>query len=189
MPRSHIHGSPRRFYYGLNLTDDPGNAIFRRPIRMHQISMIKYYYVWLGMQYGKLRTNMDCHEYTSMANPASSPWMCDLGIRQEYDWAVAWDFQQCGMCDQLSLRSACAYAQSDQSLCLSLEYSMSVKLLTEYHFELLILIRGCAGSSESIRVKMPHCWKSRVTVQLLPSLQLDFNLGGSNVNQHLSGHY
>ena len=26
MPRSHIHGSPRRFYYGLNLTDDPGNA-------------------------------------------------------------------------------------------------------------------------------------------------------------------
>ena len=27
MPRSHIHGSPRRFYYGLNLTDDPGNAI------------------------------------------------------------------------------------------------------------------------------------------------------------------
>ena len=25
--------------------------------------------------------------------------------------------QQCGMCDQQSLRSACAYAQSDQSLC------------------------------------------------------------------------
>ena len=32
-------------------------------------------------------------------------------------WARAWDFQQCGMCDQQSLRSACAYAQSDQSLC------------------------------------------------------------------------
>ena len=31
--------------------------------------------------------------------------------------AVARDFQQCGMCDQQSLRSACAYAQSDQSLC------------------------------------------------------------------------
>ena len=30
--------------------------------------------------------------------------------------AVAWDFQQCGMCDQQSLRSACAYEQSDQSL-------------------------------------------------------------------------
>ena len=27
-------------------------------------------------------------------------------------WASAWDFQQCGMCDQQSLRSACAYAQS-----------------------------------------------------------------------------
>ena len=35
MPKSHIHGSPRRFHYGLNLTDDPGNAVFRSPIRMH----------------------------------------------------------------------------------------------------------------------------------------------------------
>ena len=41
--------------------------------------------------------------------------------------AATWDFQQCGMCDQQSLRSACAYAQSDQSLCLSLGYSVSVK--------------------------------------------------------------
>ena len=32
-------------------------------------------------------------------------------------WASAWDFQQCGMCDQQSLRSACAYAPSDQSPC------------------------------------------------------------------------
>ena len=32
-------------------------------------------------------------------------------------WASAWDFQHFGMCDQQSLRSACAYAQSDQSLC------------------------------------------------------------------------
>ena len=28
-----------------------------------------------------------------------------------------WDFQQCGMCDQQRLRSACAYAQSDQNIC------------------------------------------------------------------------
>ena len=41
MPRSHIHGSPRRFYYGFNLTDDPGNANFRSSIRMHYIRMIK----------------------------------------------------------------------------------------------------------------------------------------------------
>ena len=31
-------------------------------------------------------------------------------------WAVTWDFQQCDMCEQQSLGSACAYAQSDQSL-------------------------------------------------------------------------
>ena len=35
MPRSHIHGSPRRFHCGLSLTDDPGNANFRSLIRMH----------------------------------------------------------------------------------------------------------------------------------------------------------
>ena len=54
-------------------------------------------------------------------------------------WAVTWDFQQCSMCDQQSLRSACAYAQSDQSLCKSLEYSMTVKLLIEHHLEFLSL--------------------------------------------------
>ena len=64
------------------------------------------------------------------------------------------------MCDQQSLRSACAYAQSDQSLCLSLEYSIIVKLLTGHHLEFLSLKEGCRGSSESTRVKMPHCWKS-----------------------------
>ena len=83
MPKSHVQGSPRRFYYGLNLTDDPGNANFRSPIRMHYIRMIKYYYVWLRMQYGKLRTSTNCHEWCrigSVANPAFNPWMCDLGI-------------------------------------------------------------------------------------------------------------
>ena len=71
------------------------------------------------------------------------------------------------MCDQQSLRSACAYAQSDQSLCLSLEYSMSVKLLTEHNLECLSLIEDCTGSSESTHVKMPHYWKSHVTAQML----------------------
>ena len=52
------------------------------------------------------------------------------------------------MCDQQSLRSACAYARSDQGLCLSLEYSMTVKLLTENHLEFLRLKGGCTGSSE-----------------------------------------
>ena len=46
------------------------------------------------------------------------------------------------MCDQQGLRPACAYAQSDQSLCWTLEYSMSVKLLTEHHLEFLSLKGG-----------------------------------------------
>ena len=66
----------------------------------------------------------------------------------------------------VSLRSACAYAQSDQSLCLSLEYSMSVKLLTAHHLRLLSF-KGCStDSSESTLVKMPHCWKSHVTAHM-----------------------
>ena len=76
-------------------------------------------------------------------------------------------FQQYGMCDQQSLRSTCAYAQSDQSLCLSLEYPMGVKLLTEHHLRFLSLKRDCTGSYESTLVKMPHCWKSRVTAHLM----------------------
>ena len=60
------------------------------------------------------------------------------------------------MCGQQSLRSACAYAQSDQSLCKSLEYSMSVKLLTEYNLEYLSSTGGCTGLSESALVKMLH---------------------------------
>ena len=47
----------------------------------------------------------------------------------------------CGMCDQQRLRSACRYTQSYQSLCWSLKYSMSVKLLTEHHLRFLNLMR------------------------------------------------
>ena len=55
--------------------------------------------------------------------------------------------------------------QSDQSLCESLEYSISVELLTEHLFEFLSLKGGCTGLSESTLVKMPHCWKSDVAAQ------------------------
>ena len=44
---------------------------------------------------------------------------------------------------------------------------MIVKLLAEHHLELLSLIGGCTGLSKSTLVKMPHCWKSHVTVQSL----------------------
>ena len=43
---------------------------------------------------------------------------------------------------------------------------MSVKQLTEHHFEFLGLTGGCTGLSESTLVKMPHCWKSHVTAPL-----------------------
>ena len=57
------------------------------------------------------------------------------------------------MCDQERLRPACAYAQSDQSLCQSLEYFMTVKLLTKHHLEFLSLKDSCTGSSQSTPVK------------------------------------
>ena len=57
------------------------------------------------------------------------------------------------MCDQQRLRPACAYAQSDQSFWLSLEYSMTLRLLTEYDLEFLSLKVACTGSSESTHVK------------------------------------
>ena len=41
---------------------------------------------------------------------------------------------------------------------------MSVKLLTEHNLEFLSLKGGSTGSSESTHVKMPHCWKSHITV-------------------------
>ena len=57
------------------------------------------------------------------------------------------------MCDQQRLRSACAYAQSDQSLRSSLEYSMTVMLLIEDNLESLSLKGGCTGSPESTMSK------------------------------------
>ena len=44
---------------------------------------------------------------------------------------------------------------------------MIVKLLTEHHLEFLSLKGGCTGSYESTLVKMPHCWKSHATAQLI----------------------
>ena len=41
-----------------------------------------------------------------------------------------------------------AYAQSDQSLCWSLGYSINIKLLAEQHLEFLCLKGGCTGSSK-----------------------------------------
>ena len=43
---------------------------------------------------------------------------------------------------------------------------MTVKLLTAHHLEFQSLKGGCSGLSESTLVKMPHCWKSRVTAHM-----------------------
>ena len=43
---------------------------------------------------------------------------------------------------------------------------MIIKLLTEQHLEVLSLTDSCTDTSESIHVKMPHCWKSHVTAQI-----------------------
>ena len=59
---------------------------------------------------------------------------------------------------------------------------MSVRLLIEHHLEFLSLKEDCSGWSESIHVKMPHCWKSHVTAliislekrELFISLELPF---------------
>ena len=42
----------------------------------------------------------------------------------------------------------------------------NIVLLTEQHLEFLSLKGDCPGSSESIHVKMPHCWKSHVAAQM-----------------------
>ena len=77
------------------------------------------------------------------------------------------------MCDQQSLRSACECAQSNQSTCKSLEYSMTVKLLSEHHLEFLSIKGGYTGSAESTLVKMSHYWKSHATVYLINCISVD----------------
>ena len=46
---------------------------------------------------------------------------------------------------------------------------MTVKLMTEHHLEFLNLNGGCTGSSEFTHVKMPYCWKSYATAQIIIS--------------------
>ena len=69
---------------------------------------------------------------------------------------MALDFKQSGMCDQQRLRPACAYAQSDQSLCLLLVYSMTVKLLTEHNLEFLSFQGSCKGSLSKCHIVGNH---------------------------------
>ena len=58
---------------------------------------------------------------------------------------------------------------------------MTVKLLTEQHLQFSSLKGGCTGSSESILVKMQHCWKSHVAAQLSWTSSLNPDLCHSTV--------
>ena len=67
------------------------------------------------------------------------------------------------MCDQQSLRSASASAQSDQNLCLSLEYSMTINLLTEHHLDFVSLKKAVQARLSLHLSKYHVCfWKSHV---------------------------
>ena len=74
------------------------------------------------------------------------------------------------MCKQQKLRSSCAYWQSGQSLCYSLDYSISIKLLTEHHLEFLSLKGGCTDSSQSTLDKIPHCWNLMSRLKLFTGM-------------------
>ena len=67
IPRSHIHGSPRRFHYGSNPTDDPGYDNFRSPMQMHYASTTTYDYGCNTEIYGLIRIATD--------DAGSYPWL------------------------------------------------------------------------------------------------------------------
>ena len=69
------------------------------------------------------------------------------------------------MCDQQRLRSACAYAQSDQSLSKSLEYSMTAKLLTVKNLEFLSLTFVRVYTCQNATLLEITCHGSKVFVK------------------------
>ena len=58
---------------------------------------------------------------------------------------------------QISLRIRTVWSEPLQES-KSLEYFMSIKLLTEHYLEFLSIKWGCKGSYESTFVHIPHCW-------------------------------
>ena len=80
MLRSHTHGSPRRFHYGSNPTDIPGNENFRSPIRMPDASTTTYDYGCNTEIYGLIRIATD--------DAGSYPWLILRQIRECVTWAL-----------------------------------------------------------------------------------------------------
>ena len=87
------------------------------------------------------------------------------------------------MCDQQRLRSACANTQSDQSICSSFKYSVTIKLLTEHHLEFLRLKEGCTGLSESKLVEMPLATLLEITCRgSYYFIKMQMSLGNNKIN-------
>ena len=63
---------------------------------------------------------------------------------------------------------------TDQSRCKSLQYYMTVQLLTEHHLKFQSLKRGCTGSSESTLVKMPQIVENHMSRLLFEILFCHF---------------
>ena len=80
MPRSHIHDPPRRFHYGSNPTDDPGNDNFGSPIWMHYASTTTYVYGCNTEIYGLIRIVTD--------DAGSYPWLILRQILECVTWAL-----------------------------------------------------------------------------------------------------
>ena len=130
---------------------------FSRPVQLSRTFPRSHLYSSTFQACGNPAVYTVCHNYNlpsgaEVAQYVQKIIICDpkyiqlyRGPSKLYDLAVTQDFQQRGICIQQRLRSACAYAQSDQSLCWLLEYSMTVKLLTEQHLEFLSLTGGCTG--------------------------------------------
>ena len=80
MPRSHIHGSRRRFHYRSNPTDDPGNDNFRSPIPMFNASTTTYDNGCNTEIYGLIRIATD--------DAGSYLWLILRQIRECVTWAL-----------------------------------------------------------------------------------------------------
>ena len=77
---------------------------------------------------------------------------------------------------EISNNVVCATSKgSDRTVCSELEYSMTLRLLTEHHFEFLSLEGGCTGSYEPTHVKMPHPRKYHVTAHISIKVTLSNN--------------
>ena len=74
-----------------------------------------------------------------------------------------------GVCATSKALDQPAHAQSDRGLCLSLVYYVTIGLMPGCR--LGSEPGGCAGSSGSAHVGMPHCWKSHATAldSIIPS--------------------